>query len=232
MELTLIDDWERTNRFSLREETRISLVRYSHLIYAENKKHNITGFRTVDEIISNLLLKSIDPLVRHNVPRGTLLFDLGSGSGSPGIPIALVLEESRMVLIESNRKKAEFIARVLSDLGMNNCTVLCSRGEDVARMMEYRERGDWVFSRAFGPLFTVIELGAPLLRTGGFLYVYGNDEYNTRMNRFFIHMKNLGLSLECREGEVDEVLFRKASKTDERYPRRYAVIKREASCMG
>ncbi len=231
MEPVLIDNWESNNGITLGSGAKEGLMRYAHLVHSWNRKKNITGYNTLDEIVSGLLLKSIDPLLRHNVPRGTFLFDLGSGSGSPGIPIALILKGSRMVLIESNQRKATFISRAVDELELKNCSVVCARGEDVARMDEYRQKGDWVFSRAFGPLFITMEIGTPLLKTGGYLYVYGNEKRLEQTERYAEHMENLGLSLEELAGREKEIVFKKDFPSHHKYPRRYAVMKRDAGCI-
>ena len=75
---------------------------------------------------------------------GRTLVDLGSGAGFPGIPVALAERQSRMALVDSMQKRAEFLRRCVADLALPNVTVSPERGEDYLQ----RHRCDIVFMRA------------------------------------------------------------------------------------
>jgi 16S rRNA (guanine527-N7)-methyltransferase len=75
------------------------------------------------------------------------LADVGSGGGFPGIPLKIMRPELQVFLIESNMKKATFLAEVLRNIELPETRVLVSRyeelGEEVAPV-------DFVCSRAVG----------------------------------------------------------------------------------
>ena len=75
------------------------------------------------------------------------LADVGSGGGFPGIPLKIMRPNLNMFLVESNMKKATFLAEVLRNIELPDTRVLVSRyeelGEDVAPL-------DFVCSRALG----------------------------------------------------------------------------------
>lgn len=75
---------------------------------------------------------------------GRALVDLGSGAGFPGIPIALAERQSRMTLVDSMQKRADFLRRCLGELALPNVTVSGERGEEHLQ----RNRCDIVFMRA------------------------------------------------------------------------------------
>jgi len=57
---------------------------------------------------------------------------VGSGGGFPGLPLKIVRPELEVFLVESNIKKATFLAEVLRELGISGSRVLVSRYEELA----------------------------------------------------------------------------------------------------
>lgn len=209
------------------------LVNYAKEIYSENKKFNLTGHKTLEDIINNLIIGSLEPLIDINVPRGTLFADIGTGSGIPGIPIAIKHDSCNGILFDSNLKKIRFINKTSSELNINNIKGVDIRVEDAARSEEYREKFDFVFTRAMSDIYTVAELGAPLLKVGGYLFLYINKkqiDYNDHVSE---HIIKVGLSADITDSSriltVDGLFLKKINRTDDMYPRRMAVIKRMAT---
>ncbi|MCL1834183.1 MAG: 16S rRNA (guanine(527)-N(7))-methyltransferase RsmG, partial [Leptospirales bacterium] len=151
------------------------MIKYANEIFNENKKFNLTGHKNLLDIIENLFVKSLIPVKNLDVPRGTLFADIGTGAGIPGIPIAIKYGEAKGALFDSNHKKVNFINRTAAHLGINNVRAAACRVEDLCREPNFRESFDMVFSRAMSDLYTVSELGAPLLKVGGLLFLYSNE---------------------------------------------------------
>ncbi len=102
--------------------------------------------------------------------RGRLL-DLGSGGGVPGLPLAIAVPSLRVVLLDSVRKKCDFLSAAVGELGLaGRVAVVCARSERyTAGGAEGRESFDLVTARAVGALAEVVELAAPALAPGGLL---------------------------------------------------------------
>lgn len=98
--------------------------------------------------------------VPHLAGRKTVA-DLGSGAGLPGIPVAIVLTGTRVILVEPLRRRAAFLELAIERLGLANAAVAVSRAE------ELRERVDACVARALAPLERAWTLARPLLRPGG-----------------------------------------------------------------
>jgi 16S rRNA (guanine527-N7)-methyltransferase len=97
--------------------------------------------------------------------------DLGAGAGFPGVALAAAVPTARVDLIESVRRKCEFMSEAIAASGLQNASVLCCRSEELAAA-EGREAYDAVVARAVGSLATVAELASPLLRVGGILVAW------------------------------------------------------------
>lgn len=103
------------------------------------------------------------------------LADLGAGAGFPGLVLAAALPQTRVDLIESVGRKAEFIERAIAAAGLDNARSLAVRSEEWASAPEPtggREAYDVVTARAVGRLATLAELASPLLRQGGSLVAW------------------------------------------------------------
>ena len=105
-------------------QLRDRLLRFVALIEAANPV-----YRLVDadrrRLITHHLLDSLAavPALRAVEPRATLL-DVGSGAGLPGIPLALALTESRVILVERNARRAAFLNHVRRELVLTELTVI------------------------------------------------------------------------------------------------------------
>jgi 16S rRNA (guanine527-N7)-methyltransferase len=112
-----------------------------------------------DHVADSLVALELD--VVHNAGR---LADLGSGAGLPGLPLAIALPHVDFSLVESVRRKCEFIDRAISSCGVANARSVHARAEG---WPEGLAGFDLVTARALAPLPVLAEYAAPLLRVGG-----------------------------------------------------------------
>jgi 16S rRNA (guanine527-N7)-methyltransferase len=117
-----------------------------------------------DHVADSLVALELAP-VRH----ASLIADLGSGAGLPGLPLAIARPEAQFWLVESNQRKADFIARAARDCGLGNVGVVAVRAEEWAG-----GRGvcELVTVRALAALPVAAEYAAPLLKPGGALLAW------------------------------------------------------------
>lgn len=205
---------------------------YVGLILQTSGRVNITGLRNAEEIAEALILGSIAPLWGLSVPRGTLVVDIGTGAGVPGLPLAISMTALKFHLVDSTQKKIVFVQMVVDELALENVGTQWGRVEDVARGT-LRGGAGVVVSRGVGPLHYVMELGAPLLDLGGILFVYSREYSDAVSSEYGVCAKALGLDFipSVQYGNYGipgpGVLLRKVATTSDLYPRRVAVIKRE-----
>lgn len=128
------------------EQQIVYIQQYMKILLTWNEKINLTAIRDPLEILYRHFCESMYAAVAVPVEKGRLA-DVGSGGGFPGIPLKIMRPELQVFLIESNMKKATFLAEVLRNIELPETRVLVSRyeelGEEVAPV-------DFVCSRAVG----------------------------------------------------------------------------------
>jgi 16S rRNA (guanine527-N7)-methyltransferase len=101
----------------LSQEVEQRFSQYLELIERWNRRINLTSVRDPEQIISRHFLEGCVSASYLPADVRTLL-DFGSGFGIPGVPIAIVRPELRVVLAESHGKKAAFLNEVARTLGI------------------------------------------------------------------------------------------------------------------
>ncbi len=100
------------------------------------------------------------------------IVDLGSGSGMPGLVLAVDDAALAVVLLDASERRTDLLRRTVGRLGLaDRAEVVCRPAEVFGRDPAQRGAFDAVVARAFGPPAMVAECGAPLLRLGGQLLV-------------------------------------------------------------
>jgi 16S rRNA (guanine527-N7)-methyltransferase len=127
-------------------EQVIAIQRYMAMLLAWNEKVNLTAIRDPAEILYRHFCESMYAAVAIPSLAGRLA-DVGSGAGFPGLAVKIARPELHIFLIESNVKKATFLAEVVRELGLTDTRVLVSRYEELG---EEITPIDVVCSRALG----------------------------------------------------------------------------------
>jgi 16S rRNA (guanine527-N7)-methyltransferase len=129
-------------------------------------EHAPTAVRDPERAAKVHVNDSLTALQLEPVRRARRIADIGSGAGFPGIALAVALPSAEIVLIESQRRRCEFLQRVCALAGIDNARVICTRAEE---WREGMNANDAVVARALGPVPVVLEYAAPLLRASGSL---------------------------------------------------------------
>jgi 16S rRNA (guanine527-N7)-methyltransferase len=124
----------------------LQIQRYIEILLAWNEKVNLTAIRDPLEILYRHFCESMYASVAVPVENGRLA-DVGSGGGFPGLPLKIIRPNLRVFLVESNLKKATFLAEVVRELGLKDAQVLVRRYEELSEEMAPL---DYVCSRALG----------------------------------------------------------------------------------
>ena len=151
------------------------IQQYTRILLAWNDKVNLTAIRDPLEILYRHFCESMYGATVLPVEKCRLA-DVGSGAGFPGLPLKILRPDLEVFLIESNLKKAAFMAEVIRELGLTDAKVLVSRfeelGEEVAPL-------DFVCSRALGDFAT-------------FLHWAGSSQVSARNALLWLGARDLG----------------------------------------
>ena len=142
-------------------ERHEKLLAYLALLYKWNRTYSLTALKEQDRAVSHHLLDSLSIL--PCVPGGRLL-DVGSGGGTPGIPLAIARPDLAVTLLDSNSKKAAFLRQAAIELELPNVAVHGGRVE------QYHPEGGFaaITSRAFAELADFVRLSRHLLVPEGY----------------------------------------------------------------
>ncbi|MEK9672110.1 MAG: 16S rRNA (guanine(527)-N(7))-methyltransferase RsmG [Rhodospirillaceae bacterium] len=151
------------NALSLTEDEAEKLSAYVALLRRWQAAINLISGKTLIDIWDRHILDCGQ--LREHVPDGsTAIADIGSGAGLPGI-ILSIMGIGPITLIESDNRKAAFLQTVIGELGLT-ASVAPVRAETMPE-----EQFDLIAARAVAPLDGLIQLTAPLLKTGGKLLI-------------------------------------------------------------
>lgn len=126
------------------------LEAYFELLARWNAKINLTAFDLADpndEAIDRLLM---EPLVaaQHLEASTRTVIDIGSGSGSPAIPLKLAAPQVQMTLVEAKTRKAVFLLEALRHLSIFDAAVETARFEELLTRPDLHESCDVLTVRA------------------------------------------------------------------------------------
>jgi len=197
----------------------------------EEDEHAPTAVRSATKALDIHLADSLVALELDQIAAATNIADIGAGAGFPGLPLAVALPAARVALVESQRRKCDFLTGIVSTAGVENTTVVCARAED---WRDGLESNDVVVARALAPQPVVLEYAAPLLRIGGSLVDWRGRRDADEEAAALGAAETLGLELveihrvQPFDGATDRHLhvFSKASVTPERFPRRAGMARK------
>jgi 16S rRNA (guanine527-N7)-methyltransferase len=194
-----------------------------------NRKLNLTAISEEREIVIYHFLDSLSCLLSSKIREEARLLDIGTGAGFPGIPVAIARPDISVSLLESMRKKGEFLKNVISLLGLK-ARVLVGRAEELARTPE-RASYDVVAARAVAALPVLCEYALPFLKKGGYLVAQKSKRVREELREGERAAALIGggkpevvsVSLPFAEAERYLVIVEKIKETPERYPRRAGI---------
>jgi 16S rRNA (guanine527-N7)-methyltransferase len=161
------------------------------------------------------------PIVRELAPARAV--DVGSGGGSPGIPLALALALP-VTLLEATGTKCRFLERAVAAVEAP-CTVVHARSEEYARR-EGRDRFAVALARALAPPPVAAELVLPLVAAGGAAILWTGAVIDSAA--IAATAARVGGEIEAVHGGAGRrrlVVLRKLGPTPERFPRRPGIAR-------
>lgn len=154
-----------------------NLAAYVELLARWNKKINLTAMPVEplsDEAADRLI---VEPVLgaRRLLPSEKFVIDVGTGGGSPAIPIAIMAPDVRLVMVEVKVRKCAFLREVVRQLSLTGASVENCRVEELLSRSEYHEAVDVVTVRAVRPDRRLLTAIQAFLKPGGRLFWFGAE---------------------------------------------------------
>ena len=204
-------------------------ILYYEFLNKENKKYNLTSITDFDDFISLHVLDSLSvllPIQKYNINHQNIL-DIGSGNGFPGVPFRICIPKTNMILVDSIKKKVNFMQQVIQLLNLNGIEIANNRIENLGKNKDYRNTQNLILARAVAKLSTLIEIALPLLQIGGYCIFHKSNlsqsefESMNKTLRYFdaqlIEIYKVPNDLVPRNHNL--VIIKKNSEIDFEYPR-------------
>lgn len=246
---------------SLNETALERFDTYAEELVTWNEKINLTAITEPDDIVLKHFVDSLVLLSKVDLPKGASILDVGTGAGFPGLALKIARPDLDVTLLDSTEKKLNVIRDIAVKLdfetdeqvpadefgipyyGMNKepVHVIHARAEEAGQSKEFRERFDFVTSRAVANLQVLSELCIPFVKVKGQFLAMKGPEGQAEMRAALGAIGTLGGRIvELQEYELvsafdeeaDEsaarsiLVVKKKKKTPAAFPRRGDRIKK------
>ena len=151
------------------------------LVEEKAKVVNITAIRTYDDIWQKHIVDSLIPTQIPEVEEvllkeGTLVLDVGTGGGFPGLPLAITHPNSNFTLLDGTNKKVLAIDEFVAELAIKNVQTVWERSEKLAKGNDYLKKYDIVLARSLAYLPELLEILIPFAKKNGLVIAYKNND--------------------------------------------------------
>ena len=169
---THLDLWQQTLNWQPTDAQQTLFQQLYAQIVAANQQLNLTRITTPEDFWEKHLWDSLSGLAPWLVDTGTdqnapiRIIDIGTGGGIPGIPAAIALAPTRLTLVDSTRKKIQFLQTLCQQMSLD-ATCIAERAETLAQQKAHRDHYDLALVRAVGSAATCAEYALPFLKVGG-----------------------------------------------------------------
>ena len=215
---------------NLSDEKAEMFLKYYELLSSWNDKINLTSITEFKDVVIKHFVDSLSIVNIFDLNGQFSLVDVGSGAGFPGIPLKIVFPSLDVTLVDSLKKRVDFLNVVISELGLKNIRAVHARAEEFGNS-NARESFDICVARAVSNLSVISEYCLPLVKVGGYFIPYKSKEYEEEIFNYEMAIEELG-------GAIDDVqlfylpdtdIFRslilifKDESSPKKYPRRNGV---------
>ncbi|NYB75456.1 16S rRNA (guanine(527)-N(7))-methyltransferase RsmG [Sedimentibacter hydroxybenzoicus DSM 7310] len=210
------------------DEIERKFIKYRDLLKEWNQKINITSIEDDEDIYVKHFLDSVLLMNEGNHNEEKSIIDVGTGGGFPGLPLKIVNNNYRVILLDSLRKRIDFLTIVSNELLLDGVEFIHGRAEDFGQNKNYREKFDICVSRAVAPLNVLSEYCLPFVKKGGYFAAYKSENISLEIENSKNAVKKLGgIVKEIKEINLPGtdvirkiVIIEKIKETDKKYPRK------------
>ncbi|MBD2777626.1 16S rRNA (guanine(527)-N(7))-methyltransferase RsmG [Iningainema sp. BLCCT55] len=231
--------WQQTLNWQPTQKQQEQFQRFYELILDGNRQMNLTRITEPVEFWEKHLWDSLRGVAllfcsadgetfQRNV---STVIDIGTGAGIPGIPLAIAVTDSVVTLLDSTRKKINFIDTILTRLELDNVKTITSRAEEIGQDPQHRQTYDLALVRAVGTVTVCAEYALPLLKQNGLAVIYRGNCTKEETTSLENAVQQLGGAVESIEQFTTPlsqsirhcIYLRKVATTPAKFPRAAGV---------
>lgn len=212
----------------LTEQQIEQFMTYKTLLLEWNEKMNLTAITEDFEVITKHFLDCLTVQNSMDLTQVKTLVDVGTGAGFPGMVLKIAFPNIKVTLVDSLKKRLNFLQVVIDELGLTNIECVHGRAEDIGKNKAYREQFEVCASRAVANLAVLSEYTLPFVKQGGYLIALKGQKLDEELEQGQKAIDVLG-------GEIDKLYnvmipstdlnhriakIKKVKQTPKKYPRK------------
>ena len=197
--LTTLENGCRELGIELSQKQKNQFIQFYEFLVEKNKVMNLTGITEFEEVLTKHFLDSLACVKAIDMTKVKTIMDIGTGAGFPGVPLKIAFPHLEACLLDSLKKRVNFLEESFELLGLEGIKAIHGRAEEYAKNKEYREKYDLCVSRAVSNLATLSEYCLPYVKVGGCFIPYKSGEIDEELNNSKKAVRILG-------GKIEEVV--------------------------
>jgi len=222
-DLSVLDQGCQEMGIVLDGEQRQQFVDFYEYLVEKNKVMNLTGITEFQEVLVKHFLDSLACVKAVDIKKVKRMMDVGTGAGFPGVPLKIAFPHLEACLLDSLKKRVNFLEETFDLLKLTDITAVHGRAEEYAKNKAYRESFDLCVSRAVSNLATLSEYCLPYVKVGGSFISYKSGTVQEEAEQAEKAVKILG-------GKIRDVVY--FSLPDSKIQRSLVVIEKVKSTPG
>ena len=234
---SMTEVWTQTLHWQPNERQEQLFQQVYQEVLAGNRQQNLTRITSPEDFWEKHLWDSLSGIVGLNeiISHKLQIIDVGTGAGFPGIPLAIAFPHWQITLLDSTRKKINFVNDLIAKLQIDNATGIIARAEELGRIPGDRASYDLALVRAVSKPSVCAEYSLPFVKKGGLVILYRGHWSEEDTASLTAAAAQLGSKIELihpwktplTKGVRHCIYLRKHSATPKKFPRAVGVPEKE-----